>query len=232
MTIDTTSEELFVAVCRRQAYTVSKLDTASGRNGRTPDFLVSTPVGDVVVEVKELRPNAEDRRYIQRMMDEHHASHGGTVGARARKAIRDGAAQLKRRCSTQLPMLVVLYDNVKTADGRVGMPMSFTELYHIDAAMYGYTVTHVPLQPGAVATAPDKAGGGRLMTETEKRYVSGVGVLSDWDNATLYVFHNFFASHPLRVDMFADHKCFHYVKAGHPWSAPGKWQKIGGQQPH
>ncbi len=127
-------------------------------------------------------------------------------------------------------MIAVLYNNVQTADGRVGMPMFFTELHHIDAAMYGNIVVTVSLN-GSKVHAPDKAGGGRCLTETRRRYVSAVCVLSDWDDQTFYLFHNFFAKHPLRIDVFADPQCFHYVKAGNPWTSPWKWQQIGGGQP-
>jgi hypothetical protein len=231
MSAETKSERLFAELCKRHGYRAFKIEPESRAGRRTADFQVSTPHGDIVAEVKELRPNREDRHYIQEMKEKHQATYSSTVGSRAREALRDAAKQLKRHIGRGLPMVAVLYDNVQTADGRVGMPMSFTELHHIDAAMYGNLVVTVPLKGGKVHD-PDKAGGGRCLTETRRRYVSAVGVISDWDDQTLYMFHNFFADTPLRVDVFADHKCFHYVKAGHPWTSPWKWQQIGGgQQP-
>jgi hypothetical protein len=55
----TKSEELFKKYCANQGYAVEKIPEESEK---TPDFLVSTSQGQLIAEIKELCPNAEDKK--------------------------------------------------------------------------------------------------------------------------------------------------------------------------
>jgi len=106
---------------------------------------VQTPHGCIIAEIEELTPNPDDLRQIREMRDTGSSSGGSVIGARAHAAIRHAAMQLREHQATEVPMIAVLYDNVRTPEGRVGYPMFYLEAHHIDAAMYGDGVVYVPL---------------------------------------------------------------------------------------
>ena len=227
MEFDTQSEELFAAICDRHGYEVTKLPTRSAEQRRTADFSVETPQGRLLAEVEELTPNDDDLRQIKEMKETGVTSGGGTIGARARRAVRHAALQLRDHCDEKVPMIAVLYDNVRTSDGRVAYPMYYSEHYHIDTAMYGQRVVHVPLRED-VTPGPDRSGGGRTTTLDEKNYLSAVAVISDWDDKTLYVYHNCFAELPLPGELFSDHQCHHFEKSSDPHAEPWQWHPAAG----
>lgn len=225
MIFDTKSEELFALICKRLNYSVTKLDTRSDQQRKTADFAVDTPFGRFLAEVEELTPNADDLRQIREMKEMGMTSGGAIIGSRARRAIRHAAVQLRDHRDDGVPMIAVLYDNVRTPEGRVFYPMYYLEHHHIDAAMYGQRVIHVPLREGA-QTRPDRCGGGRTTTIDEKNYLSAVVVISDWDDETVIVYHNCFAHIPLPKDIFFDSKCQQYEKSDNPHDEPWMWHKI------
>jgi hypothetical protein len=53
----TKSEELFKKYCADQSYPIEKIPEGVDK---TPDFLVTTPHGQIIAEVKETCPNDED----------------------------------------------------------------------------------------------------------------------------------------------------------------------------
>jgi len=222
MQFDTKSEELFAAICDRHEYEVTKLPTRSDQFLKTADFSVSTPYGRIIAEVEELTPNDDDRRQIREFKETNKTHGGGTVGARARRAIRHASIQLRDHTDEQVPMIAVLYNNLKTEDGPVPYSMCNLESFHIDAAMYGFRVVHVALKKG-VTPRPDRSGGGRTTTASEKTYLSAVAVISDWDDQRLFVYHNHFAKYPLPVEIFSDDLCRHFKKGTHPYQEPQKW---------
>ena len=224
MMFDTKSEDLFAAICRRHHYSVSKLDTRAEQQKKTADFSVETPFGRFLAEVEELTPNADDLRQIRELKETGMTSGGGTIGSRARRAIRHAAVQLRDHCDDCIPMIAVLYDNVQTPDGRVSYPMFYLEPHHIDAAMYGDRVVNVSLRKGT-RTRPDRSGGKRTTTIDRRNYLSAVVVISDWDDETLIVYHNRFAHLPLPKGVFSDSKCHHYEKGDDPHAEPWKWHE-------
>lgn len=218
----THSEKVIASICSRHNYVVTELPVRSQQN--TADFSIVTPDCRFIAEVKELTPNANDLRQIREMKEKHMTHYGGKVGARARKAIRDASQQLREHIAENVPLAIVLYNNVRTKDGRAGFPMNHLELFHIDAAMYGNLVVHVSLgkQP---SRTPDRSGGGRTTTADEKKYISAVVVMSDWDDETILVYHNSFATHPLPRSVFSDGKSFHFRKSSHVYDAPMNWEE-------
>jgi len=222
MDLDTKSEELFVSICNRHGYRVEKLPTRSDQGLKTADFSIQTRDGRILAEVEELTPNSDDLRQIKKFEETGSTSAVGTIGSRARAAIRHATLQLKNHCSERVPMIAVLYDNVRTPNGRVAYPMYYLEHHHIDAAMYGDRIVPVPLGED-VTPRPDRSGGGRTTTQAEKNYLSAVAVISDWDDETMFVFHNSFAGIPLPVEVFSDSRCHHYRKGFDPHGEPWKW---------
>jgi hypothetical protein len=222
---DTRSECLFQKICRRHGYKTTSLERQPHLARKSADFRVTANGSTFIVEVKELTPNRDDLRQIREMKETGTTSGGSTVGARAREAIKQASAQLRLYKGQNLPLLIVLYDNVRTADGRVAHPMCYLEPHCIDAAMYGDLVVMVPIGRGTPRTA-DRSGGGRTMTDTTKTYISAVAVISDWDDESFLIYHNRFAEEQFPRTVFNDSKCYHLEKRGTPFAEPWKWHAI------
>jgi hypothetical protein len=225
MSFETHSESVFAHICARHHYVATKLATRSSVERKTADFLVTTPGEKFIAEIEELQPNRDDLRQIREMKEKNWTHGGGVIGSRARSAIRHAALQLRSHKEEGVPLIVVLYNNIKTTDGRAGHPLSHLEGYHIDAAMFGQRVVNVPLVPN-VAPKPDRSGGGRTMTPQWKTYISAVAVISDWDDETIIVYHNCFAQRPFPTALFTDGKSVHFEKRGEPYTEPWIWHKL------
>jgi hypothetical protein len=222
---DTHSDYLFQKICARHGYKAARLERQPHLSRPSADFLVTANGLTFVVEVKELTPNRDDLRQIREMKDTGTTSDGGNIGSRAREAIKEASVQPRPYKNQNLPLLIVLYDNVRTADGRVAYPMYYLEPHCIDAAMYGDLVVTVPMRPGTPRTA-DRSGGGRTMTETTKTYISAVAVISDWDDESFLIYHNRFAEKQLPQTVFNDSKYSHFEKCGAPFAEPWKWHAV------
>ena len=108
----TTSEDLFDQYCADQGYAVEEI-AAGSTLGKTPDRMVSTPLRQVVVEIKELTRNEDDLRQIRELAEQKWTHGGGTSGARAFEMIRRAAPQLKRYAERNLPCVLVAFDNIR-----------------------------------------------------------------------------------------------------------------------
>ena len=222
---DTVSERIFGTICDRHGYTFSKISPLPQIKKKTADFRVVTPEIQFIAEIKELTPNEDDLRTIEEMREKGFANGGSIVGKRAREAIREAATQLKPYKHEKIPLIVVLYDNVRKDGIRVAYPMYYLEMGHIDAAMYGNcTATINPTT--AKQTRPDRNGSGQTLTPKEKTYVSAIVTISDWDNRSLNVYHNCFATNPLPISVFFDPECVHLIKNVSNVSKPWKWEKV------
>jgi hypothetical protein len=218
----THSEMVFEKICTTAGYHIERPPLRDRDGLCSADFIVRTEAVGVIVEVEELRPNADDVRQIREMESGCATGGGSTIGQRARIHIRRAARQLKPYATEGLPLLIALYDNVRIGKTRVAYPMFYLQPHEIDAAMYGDRTVTVSLV-GRKAIGPDRSGGKRTLTAMEKTYVSAVVVISDWDDSTLIFYHNHFAKHPLPNDVFIGPNFFHLKKPTVSDDAPWQW---------
>jgi|SRR4030095_4524156 hypothetical protein len=213
----THSERVFEQICRNAGYDIERPVLRNRERVPTADFVVSTPAFRLV-EVEELRPNEDDLRQIDSIRRGEMSVGGCTIGARPRQHIRRAARQLKPYSAQGIPLVVVLYDNVRVGDIRVAYPMFYLQPHDIDAAMYGDRTAYI-----SVATClpgrPDRNGGRRTCTAKEKNYISAVAVISDHDDTTVIFYHNQFADSPLASPAFRGGNFFHLQKVpDEPWN--------------
>jgi hypothetical protein len=223
----TKSERLFRDICIRHEYTVGRICCESEARLKTADYEVLAHDLTFIAEVKELTPNEQDLQIIRELKERGYPSiaGGGEIGSRVRVKIRQAAKQLRRYSGRHVPMILVLYDNVATEDGRASFPDLWLEGFQIDAAMYGHLVAHVTLNPGG-SQRPDKSGPNRTLTESEKKYVSAIAVISSFDDKTVKIYHNRFAEVKLPTTVFDDAMSTHFEKRGEASAEPWKWHKI------
>ena len=222
--LKTHSEQVFWKICVNEGYIIENLPTRDKLGIRTADFRVSHAGTSIIAEVEEMRPNQDDLKQIREWKENNATVGGGVIGARARNHIREAADQLKAHADEQIPLIIILYSNISRSSDGMMWPMSHLLSHDIDAAMYGEMIVHVALKPGTICR-PDRNGGKRTLTVAEKKYISAIAVMSDYDDKTIIFYHNYFATTPLPKTFFVGANFFHLEKPEEPFSAPWKWKR-------
>ena len=105
----TRSEQLFEEYCLSRDYRCERFPISHG--GRFPDYLIRTPTGEVICEVKQIDPNEDDIAFDTDLVNHGQASSQRILGKRVRAAIANAAGQLKRFKGEARPCIAVLFDN-------------------------------------------------------------------------------------------------------------------------
>lgn len=223
----TKSERLYDDYCRLRGY---PCDPVSAGSAKSPDRLVTTPAGGVVVEIKELTPNEDDERQLRELRERGSTHGGGTPGARVYEKIRAAAPQLKAKAKSGAPSILVLYNNIAAGEWRVGS--HHLDGSAIDFGMYG-------LQTALLQRSPDEGrwvnvgpgrGERRQMSEDARIYISAVQVL--WESPgevsepLVFTYHNYFAVVPLSAELFRGPLDRHFRKPAHPDGSPQIWEEV------
>jgi hypothetical protein len=149
----------------------------------------------LLVEVKTLEPNNEERLILARRACGEVVAGGGTPGERLRRELRSANAQLRPLAAgRQIPTLLVVLNNT---DCKI-----HTHSYSVMTAMQGLDVidVQVPADPsvlpvfGRVHSGPERA-----MRRDANTSTSGVAILREVgaEDIRLDVYHNRFAAVPL-----------------------------------
>lgn len=197
---ETVSESIFERVCDRRGVLYRKL--ATRENQRTPDYLILPSGEKVVVEVKQIEPNDEDRELRKKSKKGETTGWWSDNNTRIRRKIKQCAKQLKAVAKGRCPSVLMLYDDREI---KIIGNEDFLE------AMYGdeELTLAVPLDGGEPEPLGVGFGGNRQLTEQQRRYISAVAIMrqkfpGEW---VVVMFHNVFASRPLDPDVassFAD----------------------------
>ncbi len=67
----TISEKVFEDYCTLRGYSFNRIEVMG--EGRFPDYEVQTPHGNVICEVKEIRPNADDKAFYEGLVKYRYA---------------------------------------------------------------------------------------------------------------------------------------------------------------
>ncbi len=218
----TESELLFEAFCRRGGIRYKRVPQAKTAGEQSPDYVVWLGSQEVIVEVKQFDPNAQEKRAAAAM------ARGEVVvlgpkrpGDRVWSAIHGAAPQLKARSQGRLPTMVVVYNNTVCSLHTKPEAMSF--------AMDGIEVVPVvvPHDPDQRPTfGQSRSGPKKMLTPQHNTTISAVGVLCfDWnDTPVLLVYHNRHARHG--IDSKAVHASLqHYRRPRGVTSGLDAWEK-------
>ena len=191
----TKSELLFEKFCKSSGIKYERIPEASAK---TPDYYIYLDGTRVAVEVKEMVPNPEEERNIQKFEREGRIGIRSQLGKRAREKIRDTAGKFKEVYESGAPSILVLYNKVAL--------YKHTEPYDILAGMYGQLEFPVfgnvgqPLKIGEMQSGPRKK-----MTADTNTSISAVAVLKVSGNSdlNLSVYHNHHARVPLAASLLS-----------------------------
>ena len=177
---------------------------------------------EVIVEVKEFKPNKEEQDSNRLMAERGYGtalSH--TPGDRLRKKIAGCSAQIKGRTDGKHPSLLVVLDS----------PFGHADPYNIRVAMYGLEQIHIAVPPigmGSPHRTGMSYGPKRKMTPKHNTSISGIGRLFMTGPAqvSLEVYHNRFASMPLKHALLDQYGVDQFELEGEMTGITSKWRKI------
>ena len=208
----TKSEELFKKYCANQGFAVEKIPEGTEK---TPDFLVSTSQGQLIAEIKELCPSAEDKKIILEKGGTIRKTFGKRVGEKIKLAKR------KKFVNTAIPRIIILFDNIVVRDRNVVandapfLPNYYITPEDIAFGMYGELKTTILYDKakGKIVGTRSDLGKNQHLRSDEGREISAVCVLtgnSEDIAPFLYTFHSVFASIPLPRAIFMGPKDKHF----------------------
>jgi hypothetical protein len=209
----TASELLFERFCADQGLLLTQVPTQSDRARKTPDYEINAAGHRIVVEVKQIDPNPEDRRQF-RLLRERGETDTITSepGHRVRGKISDAMPQLKMRSKGRVPAMLVLYNNVKLIEERI-------DPVDIRTAMYGLEIVEirVPTDPNdRRISARHRFGGKRKVSQKHNTSLSAVASMYEGSvSARLDVYHNDFAANPIAPDWLRNDAVRHFKLADH-----------------
>jgi hypothetical protein len=214
--MSTKAEELFEQFCGSRGIPCHRI---SETLRKTPDYEIVLGTTEILVEVKQLEPNDEDRAFFERLRTEGHASEMVDMG-RARPAIHDAMKQLGPHARGRKPALVVLHDTMGSARG-------YLDAYKLAYCLYGSERVHylVPNDPGRnIVYAGMSRGGRSVATAHHNTTLSAVAILHSPGLSgipDLTVFHNLHARIPLPVQDCAAYGIpQHRFAPAHPGEMP------------
>jgi hypothetical protein len=180
------------------------------------------PRRKVVVEVKEISPNREERQAWQDIKKGKFTVVSATPGERVRHKISNAVPQIKARSKGRFPSLLVLMDT--------GFAAEHTSPYNVRVAMYGFEtlVLAVPSNPARRPYLTDKKfGGSRKMTPSSNTSVSAVAVIGKLNgNLDFRAYHNEYAAIPLPTAMLRQYAIPQFVLAAKQLGAVQGWVQV------
>lgn len=195
----TESEHVFRLFCRQRDIACARVETSRILGERRPDFRVRRPhQRSVIVEVKQVEPNAAERAAIVAGNAVRRWIMPNVVpGDRIRKAIGNAVPQLRTLTRGRYPSILMMYD---TFPGR----SNHTDPHSVLTAMRGVDVidVEVPADPrDRPRFGPIRPGPGQKLRADANTTISAIGLMlrQSQRRITVAVFHNRHAKVPLRV---------------------------------
>ena len=217
----TMSEQIFEEFCARRGIVCQRIPEGEGR---TPDYELLFGDVRVVVEVKEMTPNKEERESNRLVRERGYGNAISTTpGDRVRKKIADCSAQIKARTGGTHPSMLVVFDS-----GRVA---GHADAYNIRVAMYGLEQIYIAVPPiGTGSPYATGVGHGpkRKMTSDHNTSISAIGALfmTGPDETHLHVYHNCFAQVPLDQSLLARHGVAQFEIGELSGGGASEWREI------
>lgn len=156
---------------------------------KRPDYWLICPGEAIVVEVKDLAPNSEEKHFDRELEATGYAFHTSTPGCRLRKRIKKAAAKYPPWHKRGIPCVTFVFNNTRF--------LSSTSGHQVYAAMFGRLSFSVPVAGSEEETMFVAQDG--VLTPDSNTSTSAVAV-NEWDRRTgftMIVFHNPYAANEL-----------------------------------
>ena len=192
MSVKTRSEELFETLCSRRKLQCVRIQ--EGKN-KTADYEVALGFTTLIVEVKQLDPNEEDKR-LEVVWGTPDSPGVVAPSDRVQGLISDGYPQVKRSAGGKAPTMIVVYNN--SGD------WNWIDAFAVSKAMFGSFGFRLGLQTDhTIAVIRHGYMGHRKVTKSTFRSLSVVGVMKRKGANELHLdcYHNPFAKIPVSPEL-------------------------------
>ncbi len=224
----TQSETLFEELCTQHGIAYTRIPVFPGCPPQ-PDYELVLAGGKVIAEVKQIDPNADDRRFTETLSCDHVATqrrNPDLMARRVRNAIRNSVTQIKSRLRSHpgVPAALVLFDAARNG---------YTDPYVVQTAMHGWE--HVVFDVSLTGDAPRVMDRGfprrnnRAVRRDKNQQLSALATLHEcWNIDTrerfleLCFYHNHYAAHPILPEWWTGGGIRHATLSV---KEPGKFQE-------
>jgi len=217
----TQSETWFEEYCNNRKIDFDRIEES---DEKTPDYTIRLDGQEIIVEVKEILPNAEEKKAMLE------AKKNGTPfvtrilpGERIRKKIASASGQIKARTKGKSPSILLICD-IRNGCGQV---IPHLDQYHLRVAMEGLDQVVIGL-PEDKNQSPTiigrKSGPRKKMTPNANTSISAVAVLSTppGEPIKIEVFHNKYAAHPILPEILRNNGMPQFSLSDNP-GEPSDW---------
>ena len=224
MSIPTRSEILFERFCGESRIRFTPIPPESEARRRTPDYEFHLQEPPILVEVKQIDPNPDDKALLRQLQETEMYEFQDALGKRLRGKISKASSQLKARVRTDQPALLIVYNNVDVIRG-------FTTPRQMMSAMYGqHEVVLTRSHGGPLAqllSFSPRLGGNRRLTLEHNTTISAVAVLFEGpEGPYLIVYHNRFAANPIPPEVLRRPRILQRsIREGGPGEFP-EWVEV------
>ena len=215
--------EFFDALCRKRGLSPRRIRESPVKNAYRPDFALQINGKTVMVEVKTIEANTEEKRKLEKMKQgKFPVTWSGQPGDRIPKLLRKANKQLRHYVKRNIPGIVCLFDD--SGAGHLYQPVD------IHAGMFGIDAIQFKINRinQNISDARLKSGGRETLTQEHNKSISAVLVFPKHNQCLTRLYHNHFALCPIPPDCAAGFVDYQY-KSGlreRPLGAP--WISIGG----
>lgn len=190
----TISENHFETLCVNRGVVCERIPESATK---TADYCISLGSTMLIVEVKQLDPNSEDKK-LGAVWGTPQSSSAVAPSDRIQGLLVDGYSQVKRSSEGKWPTMIVVYNNSGA--------WNWIDTFTVAKAMFGSYGIVLSLQPDQTI---DEIGRGylgqRKVTKNTFRSLSAVGVLETGRSEALKLscYHNPFANVPVEPTVLA-----------------------------
>lgn len=188
MSLPTVSEGLFEKLCIEKGLVYNRIPEDSEK---TADYFVLIGALTLVVEVKQLDPNDEDKK-LSALWGTPNCPAIESPSNRVQGLLEDGYPQVKRSSKGQYPTMIVVYNN--------SGPWNWIDTFTVSKAMFGLFGFVYSIGPNYSITVNGHGYfGKRKLTKNSFRHLSVVGILKETgpQQIVLNCYHNPFAKRPI-----------------------------------
>lgn len=217
----TKSESLFEDFCNSMSVIFKKIPVGLQK---APDYFIYSNDLVCIAEIKQIEHNKEELAIINTdpaIVGEYEATYGTVAGERIREKLKAGMRQIKGEFSNY-PAIIIIYNNTLWPEYTSG-DYILNALYGIEAIL----VSSEAAPEGGAKILNRWFAHNRMATPNHNTSLSAVGILEIQNmKISLTVYHNYFASRPFPLNVFAKKLATHYHLSNNPQLGYATWSEI------
>jgi len=203
VSLPTVSEDIFEQFCAVKGIECSRIPEGAQKSA---DYFVSSNKLSLIVEIKQLDPNDEDKE-LSTIWFSPDSPGSEAPSKRVQGLLKDGYPQIKRSSEGKWPTMIVVYNN--------SGPWNWIDTWTVSKAMFGqFGLVYGLSSDNSIKVTGHGYFGQRKLTKNSFRHLNVVGVLNKTGTMqiSLSCYHSPFAAMPVEpnlLEAIADEQYIH-----------------------